>query len=276
MALDHFVEFLRREMVIPPEKISRRRPRPTEQCVQAYQRYLREERLLAEATIANYVPLIRLFLRARFGVRPVKLSDLCARDVVQFVQKQARILHLRRAKLLTTALRSFLRYACYLGDVRLDLATVVPCVANWSMPSIPRGIASSQVPRLLGQIDRSTAVGRRDYAILLLLARLGLRSGEVASLELEDIDWKAGCLRVRGKSGSHYGLLMIRRLDPCRLGARTASGLQAIAKLTRIRETADKTSSETAYSLLSQPLAAERLNSVARALGCGKWPPLVP
>jgi integrase/recombinase XerD len=201
MALDHFVEFLRREMVIPPEKISRRRPRPTEQCVQAYQRYLREERLLAEATIANYVPLIRQFLRARFGVRPVKLSDLCARDVVQFVQKQARILHLRRAKLLTTALRSFLRYACYLGDVRLDLATVVPCVANWSMPSIPRGIASSQVRRLLGQIDRSTAVGRRDYAILLLLARLGLRSGEVASLELEDIDWKAGCLRVRGKSG---------------------------------------------------------------------------
>ena len=87
MALDHFVGFLRREMVIPPQKISRRRPRPTEQCVQAYQRYLREERLLAEATIANYVPLIRLFLRARFGVRPVKLSDLCARDVVQFVQK---------------------------------------------------------------------------------------------------------------------------------------------------------------------------------------------
>jgi integrase/recombinase XerD len=210
MALDHFVGFLRREMVIPPQKISRRRPRPTEQCVQAYQRYLREERLLAEATIANYVPLIRLFLRARFGVRPVKLSDLCARDVVQFVQKQARILHLRRAKLLTTALRSFLRYACYLGDARLDLATVVPCVANWSMPSIPRGIASSQVRRLLGQIDRSTAVGRRDYAILLLLARLGLRSGEVASLELEDIDWKAGCLHVRGKSGRRNQLPLLK------------------------------------------------------------------
>lgn len=200
-ALDHFVEFLRRETVIPPDKISRRRPTPTDQCVQGYERYLREERLLAEATITNYVPFIRRFLQLRFGVRPVKLSALCASDVLQFVQRQARVLHLKRAKLLTTALRSFLQYACYHGDIRLDLATVVPCVANWSMPSIPRGIAPGQVRRLLSQVDRSTAVGRRDYAILLLLARLGLRSGEVASLELEDIGWKDGCLNVRGKSG---------------------------------------------------------------------------
>ena len=200
-ALDHFVEFLRCETVIPREKISRRRVTPAEQCVQAYERYLREERLLAAVTIANYVPFIRRFLQLRFGDRPVKLSALCARDVLQFVQRQARILHLKRAKLLTTALRSFLQYACYHGDAGLDLATAVPCVANWSMPSIPRGIAPSEVRRLLNQIDRSTAVGRRDYAILLLLARLGLRSGEVASLELEDIDWKGGCLSVRGKNG---------------------------------------------------------------------------
>jgi integrase/recombinase XerD len=69
------------------------------------------------------------------------------------------------------------------------------------MGTIPRGIAPDQVRRLLSQVDRSTAVGSRDYAILLLLARLGLRSGEVAFLELEDIDWKGGCLSVHGKSG---------------------------------------------------------------------------
>jgi integrase/recombinase XerD len=200
-ALNHFVEFLRRETVIPHEKISRRRLTSTERCAQAYEQYLREERLLAEATIANYVPFIGRFLQERFGTRPVKLPALCARDVVQFVQRQARSLQLKRAKLLTSALRSFLQYACYRGDIRLDLATVVPCVANWSMPSIPRGIAPNQVRRLLSQIDRSTGVGRRDYAILLLLARLGLRSGEVAFLELEDIDWKSGCLSVRGKGG---------------------------------------------------------------------------
>lgn len=200
-ALGHFIEFLRRERVIPAENAPTRPLTPAEQCVQAYERYLREERVLAEATIVNYVPFIDQFLEDRFGSGPAKLSSLGARDVVQFVQRQARRLHLKRAKLLTTALRSFLQYARYRGEIRLDLATAVPSVANWSMPSIPRGIAPDQVRQLLSQIDRSTAVGRRDYAILLLLARLGLRSGEVTFLELEDIDWQAGCVSVHGKSG---------------------------------------------------------------------------
>jgi site-specific recombinase XerD len=207
-ALCHFIEFLRRERVIPAEKNPVRQLTPAEQCAQAYEQYLREERVLAQPTIVNYVPFIGRFLKDRFGAGPVKLSSIGARDIVRFVQRQARQLHLKRAKLLTTALRSFLQYARYRGEIRLDLATVVPCVANWSMPSIPRGIAPDQVRRLLNQIDRSTAVGRRDYAILLLLARLGLRSGEVAFLELDDIDWKAGCLSVHGKSGRRTQLPM--------------------------------------------------------------------
>jgi site-specific recombinase XerD len=195
--------------VVPIEKTGPTRPlTPAEQCLQAYERYLREERVLAEATIVNYVPVIDQFLQDCFGTGPVKLSSLQAKDVVQFVQRQARRLHLKRAKLLTTALRSFLQYARYRGEIRLDLATAVPTVANWSMPSIPRGIAPDQVRQLLSQIDRSTAVGRRDYAILLLLARLGLRSGEVTYLELEDIDWTAGCLSVHGKSGRRTQLPM--------------------------------------------------------------------
>jgi integrase/recombinase XerD len=200
-ALCHFVEFLRRERVIPAEKNPTPRLTPAEQCVQAYEQYLREERVLAQSTIVSYVPFIGGFLKGRFDAGPVKLSSLRARDIVRFVQRQAPKLHLKRAKLLTTALRSFLQYARYRGEIGLDLATVVPCVANWSMPAIPRGIAPDQVRRLLSQIDRRTAVGRRDYAILLLLARLGLRSGEVTLLELEDIDWNAGCLSVHGKSG---------------------------------------------------------------------------
>ena len=127
-------------------------------------------------------------------------------DVVRFVQRLATRLHLKRAKLRTTALRSFLRYVCYRGDVTLDLAAAVPVVANWSMSSIPRAIAADQVRQLLLSIDRGTAIGRRDYAILLLLARLGLRSGEVACLEPDDIDWNAGQLRVCGKSGQRNEL----------------------------------------------------------------------
>ena len=163
-ALSHFIEFLCRERVIPAEKEPTRPLTPAEQYVRAYEQYLREERVLAEATIVNYVPFIDQFLQDRFGAGPVKLSSLRARDVVQFVQRQARRLHLKRAKLLTTALRSFLQYARYCGEIRLDLATAVPSVANWSMPSIPRGIAPDQVRHLLSQIDRSTAVApRRKY-----------------------------------------------------------------------------------------------------------------
>jgi len=170
-----------------------------QRCAHAYARYLREERALAEATIVNYVPFASQFLEEHFGSGSLSLSRLSPQDVIHFVQCQAPRLHLKRAKLLTTALRSFLQYLRYSGKTRVDLAAAVPCVANWSMPSIPRGIAPQQVRQVLRAVDRSTATGRRDYAILLLLARLGLRSGEVASLDLDDIDWAGGCVHVYGK-----------------------------------------------------------------------------
>ena len=187
--------------MIPGEKKSACQPTPAERCAQAFGQYLLEERALAHTTIINYVPFIRSFLEDRFGPGRVTLSRLCASDVVRFVQRQAPRLHMKRAKLMTTALRSFLNYGRYLGEVSLDLAAAVPIVANWSMTSIPRAISAEHVRQLLASIDRRTAVGRRDYAILLLLARLGLRSGEVAFLELDDIDWNAGQVSVRGKSG---------------------------------------------------------------------------
>jgi integrase/recombinase XerD len=205
-ALRHLLEFLRSEGVIPAEKLPERRLTPAERCAQAYAQYLRKARALATATIVNYVPFIRGFLTDRFGDGIVKLSRLSARDVVRFVQRQAPHLHLKRAKLLTTSLRSFLRYARYCGEVTLELAAAVPIVANWSMSSIPRAIGVAPVRQLLASIDRSTAIGRRDYAIVILLARLGLRSGEVAGLELDDIDWKAGQVSVRGKCGQGTAL----------------------------------------------------------------------
>jgi site-specific recombinase XerD len=205
-ALRRVIDFLRRQNVIPAQNTAPQPMTPIEHCVQTFEQYLREERGLARATIINYVPFIRDFLRDRFGDRQVKLSCLFAGDVVRFVQRQARRLHLKRAKLMTTALRSLLRYVRYRGDVTLDLAAAVPIAANWSMTSIPRAIASDQVRHLLTSIDRRTAIGRRDYAILILLARLGLRSGEVAFLELDDLDWNTGQLRLHGKGGQRSDL----------------------------------------------------------------------
>ena len=200
-ALNHLIDFLRREGVVPAEKIAARRLSAIDHCALAYEQYLRETRALARSTIVNYVPFIRGFLNDRFDDRSVILSRLCAGDVVRFVQRQAARLHRKRAKLMTSALRSFLGYARYRGDVTLDLAAAVPVVPNWSMTSIPRAIAPDQVRELLASIDRRTVMGRRDYAILLLLARLGLRSGEVAALKLDDIDWNSGQLTVCGKGG---------------------------------------------------------------------------
>lgn len=200
-AFRHLIIFLRGEGAIPSQREPALQLVAAERCTQAYEHYLREVRNLADATISNYVPFIQRFLKARFGNGVVKLSHLCARDVVRFVQQQAPTLHTKRAKVMTCALRSFLKYARYRGDVVLDLAAAVPVVANWSMPSIPRAISADHVSQLLGSIDRRTAVGRRDYAILLLLARLGLRSGEVTFLNLDDINWNTGTLSVCGKGG---------------------------------------------------------------------------
>jgi integrase/recombinase XerD len=122
---------------------------------------------------------------------------------------------------MTTALRSFLHYARYRGDITLDLVAAIPSVANWSMSSIPRAIPAESVRQLLASFNRRTAQGRRDYAILLLLARLGLRASEVAFLELDDLDWEVGQVTVRGKRGARAALPL-----PADVGAAIAAYLQ--------------------------------------------------
>ena len=206
-ALQHLLDFLRHESLIPLTKKPSCRITPVERCLHEYERYLRQERALANATIPNYLRFIQSFLSDRCFIKGVvRLGRLRPHDIVSFVEHEAPHLSLKRAKLLTTALRSFLQYARYRGHVRLDLAAAVPTVANWSMTSIPRAIPPAQVAQLLASIDRHSAIGQRDYAILLLLARLGLRASEVLLLELDDLDWQAGHFSVRGKGGQRTEL----------------------------------------------------------------------
>ena len=206
-ALKHLIGFLRREGVIPSEKKLACQPTPAEHCAQVYGRYLLEVRALARPTIINYVPFIRSFLEDRFGDGRVNLSRLRASDVIRFVQLKAQRLHLKRAKLMTTALRSFLRYARYRGDMVPDLADFVPVVANWSMPSIPRAIAPDQIRQLLSSIDRRTP----EWAFATTRSCCcshgwGYALGKLVSLELADIDWSQARLTVRGKCGQRNEL----------------------------------------------------------------------
>jgi len=174
-------------------------PVPRLQVRQKFEHYLQYERGLAPASIRLYGDAVGRFLAHAFGDGEVRLGEMSAADIIRFVQLDAaRLRHPKRAKVMTSALRSFLQYGRYLGDIHADLQASVPTVANWSMAGIPRSISPAQVHDLLSHCNRRTAAGRRDYAVLLLLARLGLRAGEVVELTLDDLDWDEGAIQIRG------------------------------------------------------------------------------
>jgi len=190
---------LRRKGAIPKEVVPSMSR--AEQLTQEFLLYLQKERGLAATTIESRRQIVVRFLHSYLTEERGDLTGLSAEVVVGFVRREAAKVSPKGATQLTTSLRSFLHYARYQGYIQNDLAAVVPAVASWSMQSIPRSLPKKQVERVLISCNRQTAIGRRDYAILLLLARLGLRAGEVASLSLDDIDWQAGSISVHGKSG---------------------------------------------------------------------------
>ena len=172
-----------------------------EKAVDEFAGYLRQQRALAARTIESYRFPVRQFLARHFSDRRVNLSIIRPQDVIDFVRHEAARKCAASAKNTTSALRSFLRYALYCGVLDQDLSAAVPTVADWSLANIPRGLSRDQVNAVLASCNRQTALGRRDYAVLLLLARLGLRSAEVAHLNLDDIEWTTGAILVNGKGG---------------------------------------------------------------------------
>ena len=216
-----FLDHLRKRDVIPG---------PTPTCDESplaailarYERHLRSERGLAAATVINYLPCIRKFLIERFREKPPVIREVRSSDVSDFILRQAPTMSPRRVQLVTAAFRSFFRFLFQDGEMQVNLALSVPSVADRRLATIPKYLSPDQVERVLGTCNRQTATGRRDYAILLLLARLGLRAGEVVSLQLDDVDWRAGELLVRGK-----GLLHDRMPLPVDVGEALTSYLRA-------------------------------------------------
>jgi site-specific recombinase XerD len=167
-----------------------------------YLQYLRHERGLAENSILVYSPCIREFLAklaANSGSAP--LSGLDAGFVRDFLLDCVRDRSSQAVVLLAAALRSFLRFLYLRGETAGDLSRSVPMVRRKSQASVPAVLSAEEVERVLGAPNRLTPCGRRDYAILLLLARLGLRAAEVVGLELEDLHWRTGEMLIRGKGG---------------------------------------------------------------------------
>jgi integrase/recombinase XerD len=192
--------YLRRLEVLP-EPASSVVAIPAEVLIGEYRDYLVRERGLAAGSVRLYERVARLFLAERSEPIRLNLHRLSAGEVTAFVLHECRSTRrgVASAKSLITALRSLLRFLHVAGWIPNPLAIAVPGVAGWRMSGLPRALAAEQVGGLLESCDRTTAQGRRDFAILTLLARLGLRTQEVADLQLDDVDWRAGELLIRGK-----------------------------------------------------------------------------
>lgn len=197
--LQRLLAMLRRVGSTPPAKTERLSQ--LEQLIGAYERFLVAERNLAPNSIAHLRMFARQLLTEIFGDDPPKLSTLRAPDVTAFIQRHAHDHGPFYARHLVRAMRSFLRYLHYKGLIDTDLSLAVPKVARWRLSTLPKHLPAAQVRQVLRHCDRSTVLGQRDYAILLLLARLGLRAGEVVKLRLEDIDWENARITICGKGG---------------------------------------------------------------------------
>jgi site-specific recombinase XerD len=195
-SLKPFFGFLRRAGV--PEPPTPAPTDPVEVMVGRYRLYLTRERGLVEGTVHFYAHVARLFLSERSVIEGSDLAGLTAADVIQFTGRVCEGRGLSSARQAVSALRSLLRWLQMEGQTESGLAQAVLSAAGWS-PSLPRAVEAGHAALLLNSCDRRRALGRRDYAILSLLIRLGLRGGEVVRLELDDIDWRRGEILVRGE-----------------------------------------------------------------------------
>jgi site-specific recombinase XerD len=193
------VSYLRRVGAVaepPPPMVTG----PMDVLVELFRGYLLRERGLVDGTVRFYLHIAGLFLVERLAADGLNLAGLTAFEVTGFVTRVCEHRSMSSARQAVSALRCLLRFLRLEALTELRLEQAVLSVAGWN-PSLPRAISAGQVQRLLASCDRRTATGRRDYAIVLLLARLGLRGGEVVALTLDDIDWRAGEIVVCGKGG---------------------------------------------------------------------------
>jgi len=170
------------------------------QLTRDFERYLSSERGLSQSMLVGYPNIARRFLRDRFGKNPVRVKALRPRDIHSFIIRHLKASNRGQAKMVVCALRCFFRFLRQRNKIAIDLAAAVPGIADWRMSNLPRSLPPNQVRQLIASCNRRTPAGQRDYAILLLLARLGLRAGEVAKMTLDDLDWARGEVVVHGKN----------------------------------------------------------------------------
>lgn len=193
-ALKLFLNALRETERIPMPGLPPSTPIGEEVARFAY--YLRTTCGLADNTVLYRTRYVKEFLQTIFGEAPLNFADLNPRDIIEFISDRSLNYKPHSTKVVASSLRSYMRFLRLHGDICHDLSAAVPAVAAWKQSHVPRTLNDDQVIRFFSSFDCSTSTGRRDYAICLCLFELGLRSSDVSQLCLDDIDWRAGTLRV--------------------------------------------------------------------------------
>lgn len=189
-----------RGLGVAPEPVPVVAVLPVDVLLDRFARYLTEQRALTGPVVVAYCHWVRPFTQVVLFPGDVdRVAVLTAADVSRFLAERLPAMTRKSAQMTTTSVRSLLRFLLAQGLVTSPLADVVPAVASWRLSGLPNALPPDQVQALLDACDRSSAVGRRDVAVITMLRRLGLRCAEVAALELSDLDWSAGTLTIHGK-----------------------------------------------------------------------------
>ncbi len=205
----HIQEVLvRHGVIVAPQPA--RRPTPADRLVERFAVHLRDNRGMMASGCTEYSRIVRGFLSFRFRRAAIDLRRIRPLDLHRFVVGKAKKWRPATVQLASSALRRFLAFLQMRGIPTRGLADAIPRVPRWSLATIPKYLTHEQLGALLRSFDRATPLGRRDYAMTLCMARLGLRSGEVSSIDLEDFDWRGGTVRVMGK-GRRQSMLPLPR-----------------------------------------------------------------
>jgi site-specific recombinase XerD len=198
-ALKRWLSLLRDAGMVAPSSLAPITPQ--DQIFAEFGDYLERERGLASTSIIRYLPIIRRFLCEMCPAGAEDLGRIDHAGVVRYVERHAHDGGPGSGKRMCSSLRAFLRYLHHEGHNPAPLAGYVPSIRQWKLANLPTYLSAEQVQRVLDGCDRTTVIGRRDYAILMMLAKLGLRANEVATLTLDDIDWRSGeiCVRAKGR-----------------------------------------------------------------------------
>ena len=197
--IDHLVDA---GMLAPPPPVAPPTPGSLDHLSMAYADWLRHQRGLSEATIERHQAFLKRFMTFRFGAIPGNLNDIAPDDILAFIAQPAPTRSCRVASW-PTQLRSLFKFLFWSGKTRRNLALSIPRSARSGSSDLPCHLTPDEIQQLIGSVHTDDALGRRNHAMLLLMARLGLRAPEVIAIRLEDIDWRAGEILIRGKGKRH-------------------------------------------------------------------------